>query len=130
MTDPLMQTSARITTPDTSDDLSEPHGAHDLVIQIEGVLLQSAEVRSKPVGDGSHMRPVLCLEIAPLHKGLRRHIHAEQVYTEAGRKDAEARAAGLKRGAHVTLTTSLIDMRTVFPHIQSVVLTPTPPTAP
>lgn len=101
--------------------------AHDLVIQIEGVLLQAAEVRSKPVGDGSHVLPVLCLDIAPLHRGLRRRIHAEQVYTEATHKDAEARAAELKRGAHITLSTSLVDMRIVFPHVQAVVLTSTAP---
>lgn len=103
------------------------HQADDVLITITGVLVNAAEVRSKPVDNGLHMRPVLCLDVAPLNKALRRRIHVEQIYTEATRKEAEARAAEFKRGMHITFTTALTDMRVLFPHVRSVVLTPPPP---
>lgn len=95
------------------------------VLQLTGRLLHDAEVRSKPVGDGQHVRPVLCLDLAPC-SGVFHTIHAEQIYTEATRKDAEARAATLKRGMRVTLTTPIADMRIFLPHVQGVAVIPSP----
>lgn len=95
----------------------------DLVIEIRGVLTSPAEVRTQLIGDGEHMRPVLCMEVSPFNKALRRRIHVEQIYTEATRKDAERRAAELRAGAHITFRTTLVDMRITFPHVQSVAVT-------
>lgn len=96
-------------------------GSADLMIEIEAVLTQAAEVRTKLVGQDKHPVPVLCLDLRPL-SGIKRSIHIEQIYTEASRKHAEAKAATLKRGAHVTFRTALADMRITFPHVRSVVL--------
>lgn len=95
----------------------------DLVLEIAGVLISAAEVRVKLVGEDKHPVPVLCMDVRPL-SGLKRTIHAEQIYSEATRKAAEQKAATLKRGAHVTLTTNLTGMRITFPHVQSVALNP------
>lgn len=120
-----VQTCAPVSEPDIFGDTpaAPAHQVDDVLITITGVLVHAAEVRTKPVGDGTQMLPVLCLDIAPLNKGLRRRIHVEQIYTEATRKHAEARAALFKRGAQVTFTTALTDMRVLFPHVRSVALT-------
>ena len=125
MTGVLMHTSALEDEPDMfgATPAAAAHRDDDVLITITGVLVHSAEVRTKPIGDGTQMRPVLCLDVAPLNKGLRRRIHIEQIFTEATRKNAEARAAELKRGAQVTFTTALTDMRVLFPHVRSVALT-------
>jgi len=95
----------------------------ELVIEVEGVLMHAAEVRTKVVGEDQHPVPVLCLDLRPL-SGLKRTIHVEQVFTEATRKAAETKAADLKRGTRVTFITGLADMRTTFPHVRSVKATP------
>lgn len=124
MTAAAVHTSAPDAEPDMFGAIAAAPIAHppcdDLVIEIQGVLVSSAEVRSKPIGDGSQVRPVLCLDVSPFNRALRRRIHVEQIYTEATRKDAEQRAAQLKRGAHITFRTTLVDMRITFPHVQSV----------
>ena len=99
-----------------------------LVVQIVGVLLSAAVVRTKVVGLDHHPMPVLCMEVRPLamSAGFKQTIHAEQVYTEATRHQAELKAATLKRGSQITLTTTLIDMRTLLPHVQDVALCPKP----
>lgn len=92
-------------------------------LEVPGVLLRDAEVRTKPVGHDGHALPVLCMELQPL-SGRDRSIHAEIVYPEAARKAAEAKAATLRRGAHVSITTPVDGMRTIFPHVQAVALIP------
>lgn len=92
-----------------------------ILLQIQGELLEDAQVRSKPVGDGVHVRPVLWLNLRPLTPE-RGTYHIEQIYTEATRKEAEARAAALKKGARVTVTTPVTDMRVTFPHVREVAL--------
>lgn len=104
---------------------SAPVAHGDLTLQIVGVLIKSAEVRTKLVGEDQHPLPVLCLDVRPL-SGLRRTTHVEQIFSEATRKEAEQKAATLKRGAHVTFTTTTRDMRIVYPHVQSVALNPQP----
>jgi len=91
------------------------------VIEVVGTLIADAEVRTRLVGE--HSVPVLCVEVRPL-SGLQRSIHAELVYTETTRALAVNKAATLRRGARITVTTPLQDMRTVFPHAQSLTLTP------
>lgn len=93
------------------------------VLEVPGVLTRDAEVRTKPVGHDGHALPVLCLELQPLN-GRDRSIHAEIVYPEAARKAAEAKAATLKRGARISITTPVDGMRTIFPHVQAVALIP------
>ncbi|MBO9647386.1 MAG: hypothetical protein J7605_02665 [Variovorax sp.] len=93
----------------------------DLVIEIQGVLTQPAEVRIKLVGEDKRSVPVLCLNIRPL-SGIKRSIHVEQVFTEATRKVAEEKAVTLKRGARVVFRTGLTDMRVTFPHVRSITL--------
>jgi len=90
----------------------------DLVLQIAGVLISAAEVRVKLVGEDKHPVPVLCMDVRPL-SGLKRTIHAEQIYSEATRKVAELKAATLKRGVHVTFTTTLTGMRITFPNVKA-----------
>lgn len=100
---------------------SAPIAQSDLVLEIVGVLIHAAEVRTKLVGDDQHPMPVLCMDVRPL-SGLKRTIHAEQIYSEATRKAAEQKAATLKRGSRITLTTNLTGMRITFPHVQGVAL--------
>ena len=100
-------------------------GMHAEMLAIPGVLIANAEVRTKLVGLDQHPLPVLVLELRPL-SGLHRVVHAELVYTEPTRKSAERLAATLKKGARVTVTTPLDDMRTYFPHVADVALLPTP----
>lgn len=90
-------------------------------VEISGVLLADAQVRVKPVGDGSHMLPVLCLEISPSGAG-GYSVHAEQVYYESARGRAEDQAKQLKKGAHVCIRTNLLDMRVLLPHIERITL--------
>ena len=113
-----VHTYVRDAAPDLfGDDAEAQH------IEVRGRLLNDAEVRSLPIGDGDHVRPVLCMDLVPLAGNpLRRRMHAEQVYTESTRKEAELRAATLKRGTVITLRTTLVDMLTVFPHVQHVAI--------
>lgn len=93
-------------------------------LQFTGILAHDAEVRSKPVDNGARMLPVLCLD---LRVGQPQHLlHAEQLFTEATRADAERLAKTLKRGQVVSLTTSLLDMRVFLPHVESISLDPQP----
>lgn len=97
----------------------------DLVLEMRGRLVRAAVVSNKLVDHGTHVRPVLCLELVPLgSNALHQRMHVEQPYPEARRKEAEALAATLKRGAHVTFRTTLVDRLVVFPHAQSVALSP------
>jgi len=119
-----VQTSAHDAEPDMFGmDLAHGVDLSAGAIVLQGVLVQDAEVRTQLVGLDSHPRPVLWLEIRPASR-LHRTVHAEQIYTEATRKEAERIAATLKRGARVTVTTPLADMRTIFPHVQAVALLP------
>ncbi len=103
----------------------EPEPAFDtnqVVIQLTGELI-SAEVLTKAVGADQRELPVLCMDVRAL-TGFRQTIHAEQIFTEATRKLAEHKAASLKKGSRITLTTVLQDMCTFLPHVQSVQLNP------
>ena len=114
-----VQTSAPLVEPDMFDD-----GAHnELIFEIHGELIEDASVRVKLVGVDARPLPVLCMDLKPL-SGSKRTIHAGQVFSEATREQAERKAATLKKGAHVTLTTTFQDVHTVLPHVQAVDLHP------
>lgn len=91
-----------------------------VLVQITGRLIKHAEVRTMVVGQDHHPVPVLCMDLRPL-TGLKRTIHAEQIYTEATRVMAEMKARGLTKGSHITITTALDGMRVILPHVRSVV---------
>ena len=94
-----------------------PQPAH-IYIELEAVLVRNAEVRDKPVGDGHHV-PVLCLELST-NRALHQTLHVEQVFTEATRHLADQKAATLKRGGKVRITTNLLDMRVCLPHAEHI----------
>lgn len=114
---------AAVHTSAPSVEPAADHSQHELVLEIEGELLEDAAVRVKLVGAEATPLPVLYMDVKPLN-GFKRTIHAEQIYSEATRKQAEQKAATLKKGSRVTVTTTLHDMRTILPHVQSVVLHP------
>lgn len=120
MSTAAVQTSAQ--EPDMFALVGADVAAHgDFIVEIPGVLTHAATVCVKLVGEDQRPVPVLCMDIRPL-SGVKRTIHAMQIYSEATRKEAEQKAAELKRGAHITLTTSLSGMRVSFPHIKHVAL--------
>lgn len=127
MTNASVQTSARDREPDMFgvDLASAPDMSAVMLIEIRGELIADAEVRTKLVGVDAHPLPVVCLEVRPL-SGAQHTAHADWIYTEASRKQAEKVAATLGRGARVTVTTPLVDMRTILPHVASVALLPSP----
>lgn len=108
-----MQTSAK--TP------SEPDIFAPAAVQFTGTLADDAQLRTKPVGSLHVMHPVLCFELKDVGPA-KMSLHAEQIYTEATRKHAEQQLTKYKRGAQITLTSDMADMRLVLPHIQSVEL--------
>jgi hypothetical protein len=121
MTNAAMQTSAQSTEIDMFDaQASDPCDFDGAIFELRGTMAAPAQVRVKTIGDGSHVRPVLCMEVRPVHAGQGRSLHAEQVYPENGREAAEAKAATLKKGVPITLRTSLKGMRTILPHVQAV----------
>ncbi len=97
-------------------------------IQFTGTLLRDAEVRSRPAIDGLHAVPVVCMEIDPGLGG--RTLRAEQPFTDATRRDAEALARRLVRGHSVTVTTPLQGRSHLVLHdVDHVVLAPAQPQA-
>lgn len=93
--------------------------AFALTIELKGRLTRDAEVRHKPVGDGQHCRPVLCLEIEPLNQA-GHHYHAEQVYTEATLDLATERARALRKGTYLSLKTPWAGALEILPHVQTI----------
>ena len=109
--------------PDPSISPANDTRAPALRLQFSGTLAHDAEVRSKPVGDGQHVLPVLCLDLCGVGPALHA-LHAEQIYSEATRKQAEQLARTLKKGQRVSLSTSLLDMRVFLPHVDSISIDP------
>lgn len=122
-----VHTSAHADEPDMFGGLDAGPGLdlHAAVLVLKGELISDAEVRTQLVGADAHPRPVLWIEFRPL-SGLQRIVHAEWIYTEAKRKQAEAIAATLKKGARVAVTTPTNGMRTIFPHVAEVAHLPSP----
>jgi hypothetical protein len=95
-----------------------------------GVLTRNAEVRHKPAADGLHAVPVVCLELKSTRAGPPQVFHAEQPFTDATRKEAEALASRLKRGQVVSITTPIDHMQVTFPHVDSIAITTSDQDAP
>lgn len=118
-----MHASAQAERPQEEDLFPREPEPAGLRLEFTGILREDAQVRVKPVGDGTHVLPVLCMElrdVGPMHQT----VHAEQIYSESTRAQAEARAKSLKKGAHVRLVTNTLNMRLLLPHVEQVELAP------
>lgn len=91
-------------------------------VEFTGVLQRNAEVRHKPALDGLHTVPVVCMELKNTSSSLTRTLHAEQPFTDATRKQAEALAKTLTKGRVVTVVTPLTDVHVTLPHVDRVSL--------
>ena len=114
--------------PDMFDPMADTPAPPPLLptrIGFIGTLLSPAVVRFKPTRDQLHVVPVLCLELRSHGPG-HQTMHAEQIYTDATRPQAEALAKRLPKGAQVHILTALADMRITLPHVDSVELSTTP----
>ncbi len=89
-------------------------------VSFTGKLRQDADVRvrNESGSDGvAHLIPVLCVEIE-VDSPVRHVVAAQQPYTDATRKQAEAAAEKLKRGQLVTVVSPLLDMRVYLPNAE------------
>ncbi len=112
--------SAVVTFPEpAAPDLFAADGPSRLAFT--GVLARDAEIRIKPVGQERRPMPVLCLDLLEVGPG-HHPLHAEQVYTEATRKHAEAAAARLRQGVRVTVTSPMDHLRLSLPHVETIAL--------
>ena len=127
-----MQTFAQPTQQDHGEpDMfgsTPPPAIEPTRIGFTGTLISPAVVRCRPTGDQLHVVPVLCLELRSHGPG-QQTMHAEQIYTDATRPQAEALAKRLPKGAQVHIVTALADMRITLPHVDSVQLSSDSPTA-
>ena len=102
---------------DPADVTSEEPAADCLAFT--GTVARQADVRVRPIGADEHMVPVVCIDLVDV--GPSGHsLHAEQVFTNATRAQADQLAARLKCGVRITLTTPLTGMRLVLPHVRRV----------
>ncbi|WP_280189107.1 hypothetical protein [Delftia sp. PS-11] len=88
-------------------------------IQITGALLQDAEVRTMPLGEGRTPMPVLTLLIdtdGPAHMPVR----AEQVYPPSLRHHAEAAARALRKGMRVAVDAPTAQIRTTLGYCSAI----------
>lgn len=90
-----------------------PNALTDTQIQMSGVLLQDAEVRTRPMGDDNTAMPVLCLVMRT--DGIRTApVRAEQVFPAAMRGDAYLAAKTMKKGMRVTVWAPIAELRTTL----------------
>lgn len=82
-------------------------------IQISGVLLQDAEVRTRPMGDDNTPMPVLCL-VMQADGSCTAPVRAEQVYPAGLRGDAERATKTMKKGIRVTVLAPIAQLRTTL----------------
>lgn len=85
----------------------------DAQIQLSGVLLQDAEVRTRPTGDDNTPMPVLCL-VMQSDGSCTAPVRAEQVYPAALRGDADRAARSMKKGMRVTVWAPIAQLRTTL----------------
>ena len=85
----------------------------DAQIQISGVLLLDAEVRSRPMGEDNTAMPVLCL-VMQSDGSCTAPVRAEQVYPTALRGDADRAARSMKKGMRVTIWAPIAQLRTTL----------------
>lgn len=84
----------------------------DCALELTGVL-QHAEVAMRPLGDGSFV-PAIKLQLDDVGAG-HHQVTAYVMYPRDGHGQAEARAKTLRRGAQVTVSTQLADLRLLLP---------------
>lgn len=90
---------------------------------VTGTLARNAEVRTKPIGHEGNPAPVLCMDI--VHVGPTAHtVHAEQVYPEPQRKQAETMAAQLRKGMRVTVHCPMAQARIALPAVTHIQIQP------
>ncbi|MEN2430745.1 hypothetical protein [Comamonas sp. F1-6] len=90
-----------------------PNALTDTQIELSGVLLQDAEVRTRPMGDDNTAMPVLCLVMQTDGRSTA-PVRAEQVYPAAMRGDADRAARALKKGMRVTVWAPIAELRTTL----------------
>lgn len=102
-------------------DLFVQESPQALMLEFTGTLKADAQVRMKPVGDGGHALPVLCLELQDVGPG-RHCLRADHLYPEAERAQAERLASTLRRGMRVRVATSALDLRLYLPHVERIAI--------
>ena len=85
----------------------------DAQIQLSGMLLQDAEVRTVPMGEDKTPMPVLCL-LMQSDGSCHAPVRAEQVYPPALRQEAERIAHGMKKGMRITVWAPIAHLRTTL----------------
>lgn len=110
-----------------------PNALTDTQIQLSGVLLQDAEVRTRLMGDDSTPMPVLCL-VMQSDGSCTAPVRAEQVYPAALRGDADHAVRSMKKGMRVTVWVPIAQLRTTLGmstriqvHGRATQTNPTPP---
>lgn len=83
-----------------------------------GQLVRNADVRTKPPRDGLHAVPIVCLELKSTAKHDHRICHAQIAFKDNERHQAEQRAAQLKKGHIVTVSTCALEVCMTFPQAQ------------
>ena len=91
----------------------------DAQLQISGVLLRDAEVRTVPMGEDRTAMPVISLVIQTDHS-CHGPLRAEQVYPPAMRGDAEAAAKAMKKGQRVTVQAPIAQLRTTLAWVSKI----------
>lgn len=90
-----------------------PNALTDTQIQLSGVLLQDAEVRTRLMGEDNTPMPVLCL-VMQSDGSCTAPVRAEQVYPAALRGDAGRAAKSMKKGMRVTVWAPIAQLRTTL----------------
>ena len=90
-----------------------PNALTDTQIELSGVLLQDAEVRTRPMGDDNTPMPVLCL-VMQTDGNCTAPVRAEQVYPAGLRSDADRAAKSMKKGMRVTVWAPIAQLRTTL----------------
>jgi hypothetical protein len=88
-----------------------------------GTLIGDAEVRIKT--DADHATPMLCMQIL-LNQTLRSYLQVEKPFPKGHFSEAEAAAARLKKGGHVTVQLPAIDLCFTARNVALIELTPKP----
>ena len=89
------------------------------LIQLSGVLLHDAEVRTKLLGADQTPMPVLVL-LLDSDGPSTQPVCAEQIYPAAMRAEAEAAAKGMKKGKRVTVWAPVAHMRYTLGHAERI----------
>lgn len=86
--------------------------AHLPMLEYSGTLIHAAEARTRLLDGHDHAVPVLCMDIE-LDNSLHNVMHVEQPFPPDHHKQANAAAHRLKKGTHVTVQASPLDLRLI-----------------